>query len=86
MSETVSAEARLRARNQLTNPGPIVRPRDRAGEKFVVELEPDDQDTILLRVFEQLRGFSARSLGTGYQDLPRGRNARPGAKHEQVLP
>jgi len=81
MSETVSAEARLRARNQLTIPDPIVRAAGiEPGEKFVVELEPDDQDTILLR---RVRNSYAGSLPGLWDRIPRPTsraNARPGAK------
>ena len=60
MSVTVSAEARLRARNQLTIPDPIVRAAGiEPGETFVVELEPDDQDTVRLR---RVRNSYAGSL------------------------
>jgi bifunctional DNA-binding transcriptional regulator/antitoxin component of YhaV-PrlF toxin-antitoxin module len=50
MPKTVSAEAHLRARNQITIPDSIVRAVGiEPGETFVVELEPDDRDTLRLR-------------------------------------
>jgi len=50
MTKTVSAEAHLRARNQITIPDSIVRAVGiEPGETFVVELEPDDGDTLRLR-------------------------------------
>jgi len=50
MPKTVSAEAHLRARNQITIPDSIVRAVGiEPGETFVVELEPDDGDTLRLR-------------------------------------
>ena len=50
MPKTVSAEAHLRARNQITIPDSIVRAAGiEPGEMFVVELEPDDGDTLRLR-------------------------------------
>jgi hypothetical protein len=50
MPKTVSAEAHLRARNQITIPDSIVRAaRIESGETFVVELEPEDRDTLRLR-------------------------------------
>jgi bifunctional DNA-binding transcriptional regulator/antitoxin component of YhaV-PrlF toxin-antitoxin module len=50
MPKTVSAEAHLRARNQITIPDAIVRAAGiEPGETFVVEVEPDDGDTLRLR-------------------------------------
>ena len=50
MPKTVSAEAHLRARNQITIPDAIVRAVGiEPGETFVVEVEPDDGDTLRLR-------------------------------------
>jgi len=50
VSTTVSAEARLRARNQLTLPDPVVQAAGmHEGDRFVVELAPDDPDTLQLR-------------------------------------
>ena len=46
----IIATTRLRARNQLTLPDPIVRAGDLAdGATFIVELEPDDPDVVRLR-------------------------------------
>ncbi len=50
MAKTVTAEARLRDRNQLTIPDAIVREAGiEPGEMFVVELEPSEPDRLLLR-------------------------------------
>jgi hypothetical protein len=50
MTKTVSAEAHLRARNQITIPDAIVQAgRIEPGETFVVELEPEDGATLRLR-------------------------------------
>lgn len=50
MPKTVSAEAHLRARNQITIPDSIVQAAEiEPGETFVVEVEPDDGDTLRLR-------------------------------------
>jgi bifunctional DNA-binding transcriptional regulator/antitoxin component of YhaV-PrlF toxin-antitoxin module len=50
MPKTVSAEAHLRARNQITIPDSLVRAVGiEPGETFVVEVEPDDGDTLRLR-------------------------------------
>jgi len=47
---TISAEARLRARNQLTLPEPIVAvTQAEPGDRFVVEVEADDPGTVRLR-------------------------------------
>jgi hypothetical protein len=48
--KTVSAEARFRARNQITIPEAVVQAaRIEPGETFVVEVEPEDVDTLRLR-------------------------------------
>ena len=50
MPKTVSAEAHLRARNQITIPDSIVRAVGiEPGETFVVEVVHDDGDTLRLR-------------------------------------
>ena len=47
---TIVATARLRARNQLTLPDPIVQAGGlEDGATFVVEIEPDDPDVVRLR-------------------------------------
>ena len=46
----IVATARLRARNQLTLPDPIVQAGGLVdGVTFIVELEPDDPDVVRLR-------------------------------------
>ena len=46
----IVATARLRARNQLTLPDPIVQAGGlEDGATFIVELEPDDPDVVRLR-------------------------------------
>ena len=46
----IVATARLRARNQLTLPDPIVQAAGlENGATFVVEIEPDDLDVVRLR-------------------------------------
>ena len=48
--KTVSAEARFRARNQITIPDAVVQAAGiEPGETFVVEVEPEDIDTLRLR-------------------------------------
>jgi bifunctional DNA-binding transcriptional regulator/antitoxin component of YhaV-PrlF toxin-antitoxin module len=50
MLKTVSAQAHLRARNQLTIPDAIMQAAGiEPGETFVVEVEPEDHDTLRLR-------------------------------------
>ena len=57
---SVNAEARLRARNQLTLPEPVVRAAGIAeGDRFVVEVAPDDPDTLRLH---RIRRSYARAL------------------------
>ena len=68
---SVIAEARLRERNQLTLPDPVVQAGGLAvGERFVVEVDPDDPATVrLLRIrptyagaFRELFGDVAAAL------------------------
>ena len=60
MTKTVSAEARLRARNQITLPDPVVRAAGiEAGETFVVEVDQSDPDVLRLR---RVRGSYAGVL------------------------
>ena len=48
--DTISATAKLRQRNQLTLPDPIVQAGGlEEGSIFVVELEPSDPDVVRLR-------------------------------------
>jgi bifunctional DNA-binding transcriptional regulator/antitoxin component of YhaV-PrlF toxin-antitoxin module len=48
-STSVNAEARLRARNQLTLPEPVVRAAGISeGDRFIVEIRADDPDTVRL--------------------------------------
>ena len=69
MPRAVIAEARLRERNQLTIPDAIVREgRIEPGETFVVELEPDQPETLLLRRVRSsyagaLRGLWGKDAG-----------------------
>jgi hypothetical protein len=63
---TVTAEARLRARNQLTLPEPVVQAAGIAeGERFVVELAADDPDTVRLH---RIRASYAGALRDLYGD------------------
>jgi len=63
MPKTVSAEAHLRARNQITIPDFIVRAAGiEPGETFVVEVEPDDGDTLRLRRVRTSYAGSLRGL------------------------
>ena len=49
VTPSVSAEAKLRARNQLTLPGQIVQAAGiEEGDRFVVEVAPGDPDTLRL--------------------------------------
>lgn len=57
---TISAETRLRDRNQLTLPDAIVRAGQiEVGQAFVVELKSGDPDLVLLR---RVRGSYAGAL------------------------
>ncbi|MGC8634146.1 MAG: hypothetical protein ACP5VP_05720 [Candidatus Limnocylindrales bacterium] len=69
MPQTVSAEARLRARNQLTIPDPVARAAAiEPGTTFVVEVTPDDPDVLRLRRVRTSYAGALRGLwqeGTG---------------------
>ena len=63
---SVIAEARLRSRNQLTLPDAVVQAgRLAEGERFVVEIEPDDPDTVRLH---RIRASYAGAFETVYGD------------------
>ena len=67
MAATVSAPARLRARNQLTIPEPIVEAAGiELGETFVVEVDPNDPDVVRLR---RVRVSYAGALRGVYGDI-----------------
>lgn len=65
MPVTVSARARLRARNQLTLPDPVVEQAGlEEGTTFVVEVSQEDPDTVLLhRVRESYAGALRGAYG-----------------------
>jgi bifunctional DNA-binding transcriptional regulator/antitoxin component of YhaV-PrlF toxin-antitoxin module len=64
---SVTAEARLRARNQLTLPEPVVEAAGiKEGDRFVVEVAPGDPDTVRLH---RIRPSYAGSLGEVYGDV-----------------
>jgi len=57
---SVKAEARMRARNQLTLPEPVVHAAGiEEGDRFVVEVAPNDPDTLRLH---RIRGTYAGAL------------------------
>jgi bifunctional DNA-binding transcriptional regulator/antitoxin component of YhaV-PrlF toxin-antitoxin module len=63
---TVHAEARLRAKSQLTLPEPIVETAGvTEGDRFLVEIVPDDPDTIRLH---RIRSSYAGSLRDVFGD------------------
>ena len=63
---SVSAEARLRGRNQLTLPDPVVQAGGLVeGERFVVEIDPADPDTVRLH---RIRPSYAGALRDVYGD------------------
>lgn len=60
------AEARLRGRNQLTLPDPVVQAGGLVeGERFVVEIDPADPDTVRLH---RIRTSYAGALRDVYGD------------------
>jgi len=69
MSQSVSAEARLRPRNQLTLPEPVVQAGGMAeGDRFVVEIDAADPDTVRLH---RIRPTYAGSLKDVFGDADR---------------
>ena len=65
-TNSVNAEARLRARNQLTLPEPIVHAAGIVeGDRFIVETTADDPDTVRLH---RIRSSYAGALRDLYDD------------------
>jgi len=63
MDATVTAEAKIRTRNQLTLPEPVVHAAGIvAGDRFVVEVTPDDPDTVRLHRVRASYAGSLRDL------------------------
>ncbi|MEO7664539.1 MAG: hypothetical protein ABIV26_05380 [Candidatus Limnocylindrales bacterium] len=63
---SVRAEARLRERNQITLPEPVVAAgKLSAGDRFVVELDPADPDTVRLH---RIKGSYSGALRDIYED------------------
>ena len=66
MTRPVHAEARLRARNQITLPDPIVQAAGMLeGDRFVVELDPGQPDTVRLH---RIRASYAGALAHVFED------------------
>lgn len=64
---SVIAEARLRGRNQLTLPEPVVEAGGLAeGDRFVVEIDPANPDTVRLH---RIRASYAGALRDVYGDV-----------------
>lgn len=65
-STSVSAEARLRAKSQLTLPEAVVTAAEvHVGDRFMVEVAPDEPDTIRLR---RIRDSYAGALRDVFDD------------------
>jgi bifunctional DNA-binding transcriptional regulator/antitoxin component of YhaV-PrlF toxin-antitoxin module len=63
MISPVTAEARLRRKSQLTLPDPIVQAANVGeGDRFVVEVAPDEPDTITLRRVRQSYAGALRGV------------------------
>jgi bifunctional DNA-binding transcriptional regulator/antitoxin component of YhaV-PrlF toxin-antitoxin module len=66
MTISVTAEARIRARNQLTLPDPVVQAAGIAeGDRFVVEIDASDPDVVRLH---RIRSSYAGALADLYGD------------------
>jgi hypothetical protein len=64
MQRSISAEARLRRKSQLTLPDPVVHAANLGvGDRFLVEVAPHDPDTIHLH---RIRPSYAGALGGVY--------------------
>jgi bifunctional DNA-binding transcriptional regulator/antitoxin component of YhaV-PrlF toxin-antitoxin module len=65
--QTVTAEARVRARNQLTLPDPVVQAAGiEEGDRFVVEIDANDPDVVRLH---RIRPSYAGALADLYGDV-----------------
>jgi bifunctional DNA-binding transcriptional regulator/antitoxin component of YhaV-PrlF toxin-antitoxin module len=65
---SVTAEARMRARNQMTLPDPVVQAAGIVeGDRFVVEVTPGDPDTVRLH---RIRPSYAGALADVFGDSP----------------
>lgn len=65
-ARSVTAEARMRRRNQLTLPEPVVHAAAiEPGDRFIVEVSPGDPDTVRLH---RLRSSYAGALQDVYGD------------------
>lgn len=65
-TSSLNVEARIRSRNQLTLPDPIVRAAGIAeGDRFIVEVSTDDPDTVRLH---RVRASYAGALRDLYDD------------------
>jgi bifunctional DNA-binding transcriptional regulator/antitoxin component of YhaV-PrlF toxin-antitoxin module len=71
MATTISARARVRARNQITIPERIVQAADiREGETLIVELEPSRPDVLhVRRVRESYAGALPGVYGVAHDYL-----------------
>jgi len=66
MNRPVTAEARMRARNQLTLPDPVVQAAGIAeGDRFVVEIDANEPDIVRLH---RIRSSYAGALADLYGD------------------
>jgi bifunctional DNA-binding transcriptional regulator/antitoxin component of YhaV-PrlF toxin-antitoxin module len=66
MRNSVTAPARMRARNQLTLPEPVVEAAEiQEGDRFLVEVTPGDPDTVRLH---RIRSSYAGALREIYGD------------------
>ena len=66
IARTPPVEARLRARNQLTLPDPVVQAAGLAeGDRFIVDLDPGEPDVVRLR---RVRTSYAGALTDVYGD------------------
>ena len=66
MTTSVTAEARIRARNQLTLPDPVVQAAGISeGDRFVVEIDVKDPDVVRLH---RIRSSYAGALADLYRD------------------
>jgi bifunctional DNA-binding transcriptional regulator/antitoxin component of YhaV-PrlF toxin-antitoxin module len=66
INRVVTAQARIRSRNQLTLPEPVVQAAAiEAGDRFLVEVMPSDPDTVQLH---RIRSSYAGALRDVYDD------------------
>jgi len=76
MRRAIAAEARLRRKSQLTLPDPVVQAANLGvGDRFLVEVAPDDPDTIHLHRIRPSYARALEGVYGGVDDYVKGERA-----------